>query len=174
LDHEAAAGPGAAADPSGAKRFAADARAAAFGRIVALLMASPRHSGMTLADAQSFLTPAIAHGQLAILGTQQGEDGPTALAAAAWWAMVSPEVDQRLTQSHDAHLTLDAADWHSGDQPWIIETIGDTKVVNELMRRLAERTFTGKPAKLRARLPDGRIAVGRLERKPAGGSQTKA
>lgn len=164
----------AAADPASVQRFAADARAAAFGRIVALLMASPRHASMTLADAQCYLTPAIAHGQLAIMGTQQSDGGATALASAAWWAMVSPEVDQRLTESREPHLTLDAADWCSGDQPWIIETIGDAQVVNELLRRLADKTFTGKLAKLRALTPDGRIAVGRLERKPAEEPQTKA
>lgn len=149
----------AAADPASVQRFAADARAAAFGRIVALLMASPRHASMTLADAQCYLTPAIAHGQLAIMGTQQADGGATALAAAAWWAMVSPEVDQRLTESREPHLTLDAADWRSGDQPWIIETIGDAQVVNELLRRLADKTFTGKLAKLE-RLPP--MAASRL------------
>lgn len=159
--------------PSDAARLAADARAAAFGRIIALLMASPRHAGMTLGETQAFVAPAIAHGQLAILGKHVEGSGVSELAAAAWWAMVSPEVDERLTQSRDKLMTLGAADWRSGDQPWIVETIGEADLINELIKRLAERTFTGKPAKLRAHLPDGRTVVGRVERKVSDGLQTK-
>jgi len=153
------------------ERLAADARAAAFGRIIALLMISPRHADMTLREAQAFVAPAIAHGQLAILGKQTGETGTPELAAAAWWAMVSPEVDERLTKSSDARLALAADEWRSGDQPWIVETIGEAELINELVKRLAERTFTGKPAKLRAHLPDGRVAIGRIERKAPEGNK---
>ncbi len=155
-----------------AERLAADTRAAAFGRIMALLMASPRHTGMTLSQAQAFVAPAIALGQIAILGRQSATPGAPDVAAAVWWAMVSPEVDGRLTNSRDPHLILAPADWRSGDQPWIVETIGHRDVVNELVARLAEQTFPGKPAKLRAHLPDGRIAVGRIERKDSGVQQT--
>lgn len=164
---------GTAIGPSDNARLAADARAAAFGRIIALLMASPRHAGMTLGETQAFVAPAIAHGQLAILGKHVEGSGVSELAAAAWWAMVSPEVDERLTQSRDAQLTLGTADWRSGDQPWIVETIGEADLINELIKRLAERTFNGKPAKLRAHLPDGRTVVGRVERKGPAGPQTK-
>lgn len=157
-----------------ADRLAADARAAAFGRIVALLMASPRHSSMTLQEAQALVAPAIALGQLSILGRLPATSAGAETAAAAWWAFVSPEVDARLTQCRDPHLTLETADWQSGDQPWIIESVGNGEVINELIRRLAETTFTGKPAKLRARLPDGRMAVGRIEKKPIEAQQTES
>jgi cytolysin-activating lysine-acyltransferase len=160
--------------PAEAQKAAADARAAAFGRIIAMLMSSPRHAGMTLAQANGYLAPAIALGQFALLGAQQTENGPMAVAGAAWWAFVSPDVDQRLTESRDAHLRLEPAEWKSGDQPWVIEAIGDPKLVNELVKRLAERNFKGKTAKLRAFLPDGRVAVGRLEPKPPNVEQTKA
>ena len=98
-----------------------------------------------------------------------------ALAAAAWWAYVSPEVDQRLTASREPHLKLDPKEWRSGDQPWIIEAIGDPRIVSELVKTLAERHFTGKTAKLRAAMPDGRMAVGRLAaRPPAAEASTEA
>jgi hemolysin-activating ACP:hemolysin acyltransferase len=159
--------------PSAAQRTAADARAATFGRLLALLMASPRHMSMTLAEANAYVAPAVALGQVAIMAAQKSEGGPMALAGAAWWALVSPEVDQKLSASRDAHLRLELADWNSGDQPWVIEAIGDPKVVNELVKRLAERNFKGKAAKLRAHLPDGRVAVGRLEPRPPVAEQTK-
>jgi hemolysin-activating ACP:hemolysin acyltransferase len=167
----APAGSSGAATPE-ALRAAADARAATFGRILALLMASPRHAGMTLAEANGFIAPAIALGQFAMVGAQQVENGPMAIAGAAWWAFVSPEVDQRLSESREAHLRLQPQDWKSGDQPWVIEAIGDPKIINDLIGKLAERHFTNRPAKIRAYLPDGRVAVGRLEPKAAETTQS--
>jgi cytolysin-activating lysine-acyltransferase len=156
------------------QRAASDARAATFGRMVALLMASPKHAGMTLADANALVGPAVALGQFALVSAQQAENGPIAVAAAIWWAFVSPEVDQRLTDSREPHLKLLPQDWRSGDQPWIIDAIGEAKVVNDMVGRLAEGMFKGKHAKIRAQLPDGRIAVGRLEPKPKDAELTKA
>ena len=167
------AGQPAATTPE-AQRAAADARAAVFGRLVALLMASPRHSGMILADANAYIAPAVALGQFALASAQQSENGPLAVAAAVWWAWVSPEVDKRLCESRETHFKLQPQDWKSGDQPWVIESIGDAKVVNELVSKLAERYFTAKPAKLRAVLPDGRIAIGRLEPRAQEGQPAKA
>ncbi len=152
---------------------AADDRAAAFGRIVAMLMSSQRHSKLTLSQVNDFLTPAIAHGQFAVIGAQKAENGPVSLAAAAWWAMVTPEVDQRLTESRDEFLTLEKSEWAGGDQPWIVEAIGEPRIVNELVKRVAARNFKDRPAKVRAILPDGRIAVGKLEPRPAAPEQTK-
>jgi cytolysin-activating lysine-acyltransferase len=141
----------------------ADARAATFGRVLALMMASPRHSMMSLAEANASVAPPLALGQIALMGAKRGEATPMALAAAAWWAFVSPEVDERLTASREPHLKLDPTEWRSGDQPWIIEAIGDPRIVSELIKTLADRQFRGQTAKLRAVLPDGRVAVGRLD-----------
>ena len=146
----------------------ADARAATFGRVLALMMASPRHAAMTLAEANATIAPPLALGQIAMMGAKTTENGPVALAAAAWWAYVSPEVDQRLTASREPHMKLNPNDWKSGDQPWIIEAIGDKRLVSELVKTLAEKHFIGKAAKLRAVLPDGRVAIGRLDPRPPG------
>jgi cytolysin-activating lysine-acyltransferase len=150
-----------------AQKAAADMRAATFGRLMAMLLASPQHAGMTLAQTNAYIMPAIALGQFAMVGAHQTEKGPMSIAAAAWWALVSPEIDQRLSDSRDPHLSLQAADWNSGDQPWIIEAFGEPKLLNSLLGRLSEQKFKGKTAKLRAHLADGRIAVGRLEPNPA-------
>lgn len=153
----------------------ADARAATFGRVLALMMASPRHAAMTLAEANASVAPPLALGQIALMGAKTEDGTPMALAAAAWWAYVSPEVDQRLTASREPQLKLDPKEWRGGDQPWIIEAIGDPRIVSELVKTLAERHFTGKTAKLRAAMPDGRMAVGRLAtRPPAAEASTEA
>ncbi len=140
-----------------------DARAANLGRLVAMLMISPRHSKLTVHELNIFLGPALALGQFAVVGAKDVKDGPTKVAAAAWWAFVTPEVDQRLTDSRDEYLKLAPDEWNSGNIPWIVEAVGEARIVNEMLKNIAARTFKGAPAKLRAVLPDGRIAVGRME-----------
>lgn len=145
---------------------AAEQRAAIYGRILALLSISPRHNKLTLRELNVILTPAVALGQFAVISAPVQQGGPSTIAAVVWWALVTPEVDKRLTESSSEFLHVENNEWKAGDQPWIIEAVGDQRVVGELLRKLAERTFKTKPAKLRALLPDGRIAVGRLEHKP--------
>ncbi len=117
---------------------------------------------MTLAEANASIAPPLSLGQIALMASKKQEGAPIALAAAAWWAYVSPEIDQRLTDSREPQLKLHPDEWRSGDQPWIIDAIGDPRIVSELVKTLAERHFRGKTAKLRAVMPDGRMAVGRL------------
>jgi hemolysin-activating ACP:hemolysin acyltransferase len=150
-----------AAGPSPASSV--DTRAANLGRLVALLMISQRHAKLTVHELNSFLAPALALGQFAVIGAKDTKDGPTKVAAAAWWAFVSAEVDQRLTASRDEFLKLKPEDWKSGTIPWIIEAVGESRIVNAMLKNIAARNFKGAPAKLRAVMPDGRIAVGRME-----------
>lgn len=159
-----------ALSPEDAKKAAeaADQRAAAFGRILALMSASGRHNKLTLRELSNHLTPAIALGQYAMVGAQQQKDGPMGIAAVAWWAFVSPEVDKRLSESSSEFLHLEPKDWRSGPQPWVIDTAGDPKIIGELLKKLAEGSFKNQPAKIRAALPDGRIAVGQIKPKDPG------
>lgn len=153
-----------------AARKAAEAsehRAAAFGRIMAIMSASNRHSKLSLRELNTYVTPAIALGQFAIVGAQQQQGGPMAVAAVAWWAMVSPEVDKRLSESTSEFLHVEGKDWKSGNQPWVIDTVGDPKIVGELLKKLAEGSFKAMPAKIRAAMPDGRMAVGFIKPKDA-------
>ena len=154
-----------ALSPEEARKAAAatEAMAATFGRVVALLIASPRHRKLKLEDVGTMLMPAIALGQYAVVGAKAQKDGPVSIAAAVWWAFVSPEVDKRLSESRDEFLKLSASEWNCGDLPWVIEAIGEQKILNEMVKRIASRKFKGKPAKLRALMPDGKVAVGSLE-----------
>ncbi len=158
-----------AMSPEAARKAAesSDQRAAAFGRIMAIMSASNRHNKLTLRELNTYVTPAIALGQFAIVGAQQQQGGPMAVAAVVWWALVSPEVDQRLTESTSEFLHVEGKDWKSGNQPWVIDTVGDPKIVGELLKKLAEGSFKASPAKIRAAMPDGRMAVGFIKPKEA-------
>lgn len=152
----------------------ADAQAAAFGRLCAKLLISTRHAQMTLAEVNTYVSPAVGLGQFALVAAQSQPGGASGIAAAAWWALVSPEVDERLTASQDPFLRLEAHEWNGGEQPWIIDTIGHYEFVGELLKRLSEHTFKGKSIKLRAARPDGRMAVRRIDARPPHGEQTKS
>lgn len=146
---------------------ASDQRAAAFGRIMAIMSASNRHNKLTLRELTTYVTPAIALGQFAMVGAQQQQGGPMSVAAVVWWAMVSPEVDKRLSDSTSEFLHVEGKDWKSGGQPWVIDTVGEPKIVGELLKKLSESTFKATPAKIRAAMPDGRMAVGYIKPKEA-------
>lgn len=146
----------------------ANRRAAALGQITAILMSSPRHAGMTMADLAAGVAPAVGLGQFAVLVANRKDGGAFAGAAATWWALVSPEVEAGLTDCSDPFLKLKPSDWTSGDQPILMDVIGDSRTVNELLKQLLARNFMNLAPKLRAVLPDGRVTIGKLHAKPSG------
>jgi hemolysin-activating ACP:hemolysin acyltransferase len=86
---------------------------------------------------------------------------------AVLWAMVSDEVDQRISSQLDKPLKLQQSEWRSGEIPWIVAAFGDPKVVGQLLEELSKNVFKQRPAKLRSRGEDGKAFVGKLEFKPA-------
>jgi hemolysin-activating ACP:hemolysin acyltransferase len=99
--------------------------------------------------------------------SQSQETGVVTPMAVILWAMVSDEVDRRLTAEAGQPLTLAPTEWRSGTIPWIVAAFGDTKVVGQLFEQLSKNVFTKQPAKLRARDKDGKPMIGRIEFKPA-------
>lgn len=65
------------------------------GQIVSLLMRSTHHKQHSLADLEWLLLPAVLSGQFRIAHAQAQPNGPHSPVAAALWASVSSEVDQR-------------------------------------------------------------------------------
>ena len=79
--------------------------------------------------------------------------------AVALWALVSPDVDKRLTESAGAAIRLRPDEWRSGDILWLIDVIGDQSVVQQLLKNLGEKTFKGRDVRTRARGADGKPNV---------------
>ena len=142
----------------------------AFGDIVTLLMRSPSERGRTLADLEWMVVPAMQTGQFAVAEGQAQQTGVVAPMGVVLWAMVSEAVDRRLSSQLDQAMKLDAAEWKSGDIPWIVAAFGEPKVVNQLFQQLSKSVFTKTPAKLRARDKDGKPFIGRLEFKAGAAS----
>lgn len=134
---------------------------AAFGEIVTLLMRSPADKHHSLADLEWLVVPAVARGQYALAEAQSKETGAVSPVGAVLWAFVSEEVEKRLSDL-SAPLRLKPNEWRSGDIPWIVQAIGDRRVLAGLIQQLTKTAFKDRQPKMRARGPDGKISVGHL------------
>jgi cytolysin-activating lysine-acyltransferase len=137
--------------------------AAALGEVVSLLMRSPSEKSHMLSDLEWMVMPAIMTGQYAVADAQSKTSGAVMPVGAVLWAFVSPEIDRQLTENATQPLRLQPKDWRSGDIPWIVMAIGDPKVLGGLLQNLAKSVFKDRPAKMRAKGPDGKVMVGKLE-----------
>lgn len=137
--------------------------AGSFGDIVTLLLRSPSERKRPIEDLEWMVIPALQAGQFAVAEAQSQETGTVTPAGVVLWANVSESVDQRLARDLDQPMRLAAEEWRSGSIPWIVAAFGETKVVGGLLQQLSKTVFKGTPARIRARGPDGKPFVGRLE-----------
>src|SRR5437588_8386931 len=133
----------------------------AIGQIVSLLMRSAHHAQHSLADLEWLLLPAVLAGQFRIAHAQARPSGPRTPVAAALWASVSSEVDQRLSDLSNP-LQLLPEEWRSGDILWLVDTVGDARVVPQLLKHLQETAFKGRDMKVPVRGEDGKLGSGVL------------
>ncbi len=146
-----------------AARKNAKLAAAAFGEITSLLMRTNPYNDMPIKDLNWLVGPAVATGQFALAEAREKATGNSMPVAAVLWAMVSEDIDKRLTDDTSFEpLRLESKEWRSGDIPWIICAVGEQQVVSTLLQRLAKSTFKDNPARIRGRSEDGKIVVGRL------------
>lgn len=142
--------------------------AAAFGEIAALMMRVTPYSDMQVKDLNWLVGPAISTGQFALAEARDKTTGQTIPVGAVLWAMVSEDIEKKLSAADGDTVRLDTSDWRSGSIPWIVAAIGESKVVSTLLERLAKSTFKDEPARIRGRGKDGKFAVGKLRIKPDG------
>jgi hemolysin-activating ACP:hemolysin acyltransferase len=136
--------------------------AAAFGEIVSLLMRTPNYKHLMLSDLEWFVVPAVASGQFTLAEAQSKTSGITQPMGVVLWARVSAEVDKRLHENLDQPIRLKPAEWTSGDNIWLIEAAGESRVIEALIKRMRETIWAGKPVRLRARDKDGKPAIGTM------------
>ena len=128
------------------------------GQIVSLLMRSPQHKHCSLADLEWLVLPAVLSGQFRIVQAQPAQGTAPAPVGVALWAMVSAEVDKKLSDlSIPARLRPD--EWRSGDIPWLMELVCDTRVQQPLLKALAENVFKDHAFKMRVRGAGGKIQI---------------
>jgi hemolysin-activating ACP:hemolysin acyltransferase len=153
-----------AASTKESQRLAVSAirQSVAFAQIVSVLMRSPRYRHYTLGDLEWLVVPALATGQWRVVGAQSKQKGVSVPVAVALWARVSPEVDKKLSENLHLPIRLRPDEWKSGDILWLVDAVGDPRVVPQLLKQLLETSFKGREAKVRAAGEDGKITVRRL------------
>jgi len=135
----------------------------ALGEIVAVLMRSKAHRQLSLAAVEQTVVPAVLTGQFSLAQARSKENGFTAPVAVALWASVSPEVDKRLSATTDPAVRLAPNEWKSGDILWLVEAVGDGRVVNALVKQLQSTVWKDRSVKMRVR-EEGSIRIKELPR----------
>jgi hemolysin-activating ACP:hemolysin acyltransferase len=169
LGRDAKPGTAQALPPDDLKKRAAAAKlsVAAFGEIVSLLMRSPHCRQCTLQDLEWLVIPAVQSGQFTVAQVQSKRSGGVAPVAAVLWAMVSPDVDLRLKSKPRQPMRLEAKEWKSGQIPWIVEAVGDGKVLEQLLRQLQGTVFKDKQVNILIKDAKNQVSAGKLSLKPS-------
>lgn len=134
-------------------------RSVAFAQIVTVLIRSPQHKHLALADLEWLVFPPLSTGQFAVANVQAEKGGAGLPAAVALWASVSAEVDRKLAENLTAPMRLRPDEWKSGEILWLIEAIGEPRVTAGLLKELSDKTFKNRPVRMRVRGKDGKPAV---------------
>lgn len=133
--------------------------AAGLGGIVSVLMRAPDFRNATIGDLEWLVGPPLAADQFAIAEGHHAETGIVAPVAIVLWAMVSDEVDKRLSDVGTPSPRLDPKDWRSGSILWVVVAAGDRRALTSLLEQLVKAKFKGTKAKIRVRDTNGQEKV---------------
>jgi hemolysin-activating ACP:hemolysin acyltransferase len=125
-------------------------------------MRSPHHKHYTLADLEWLVLPPLLTGQFSVAEAGPKAGGLRFPVAVALWASVSPELDKRLSENLTAPIRLRPDEWKSGDALWLVDAIGDGRIVGPLLKQLGEGVWKGRDVKMRFAGDAGKPQVKRL------------
>ncbi|WP_295557632.1 toxin-activating lysine-acyltransferase [uncultured Hyphomicrobium sp.] len=129
----------------------------AFGAVMAVCCRSKSHRGKTLAEIEEKVAPAVLSGQFSLAEATHTKDGLATPVAAVLWASVSENVDRRLSSS--ATTTLKSEDWKSGNIIWIVDVVGDNRILKAMVKTLRENAWKGRLVKVRTRNASGKLGT---------------
>ena len=149
-----------AADELQKRAAASKQQMAAFGGIVSVLMRSPQFREQRLAELEALVVPAVVNNQYLLAEAQSKASGFVVPVGAVLWASVSAEVDRRLSENLDQPFKLAPNEWRSGDIGWLVVVVGDSRVINPMLKQLQETVLKGRPLEIRGKGKDGKEVVG--------------
>ncbi len=151
------------------KRLALSQRLSmAFGQIVTVLMRSQGHKHLSLADLEWAVAPAVITGQFSLAEAQSKTNGMVAPVAVVTWASVNDDIDRRLVASIDQPVRLGLQEWRSGPHLWVMDAVGDPRVIGSIFERLVQNEWKGQSARMRTRNPEGKPVIATIAPKTAG------
>ncbi len=127
-----------------------------------LLMRTAEYGGMPLRDLEALVMPPLVNGQISVATAQSNGSGTTTPVGAVLWAAVSTEVAERLASQAGKSIPLAPRDWKSGDIVWVVATVGEGRVLSEMLKQLSKRDWSGKQVKIVVRPKGGEPTVATL------------
>lgn len=137
---------------------------ASFGEVVALLMRTKGYAAMPLSDLEWLVVPALVTGQFSLAEAQSKTNGVIQPMAVVLWARVSNELHSRLLANPEQAARMKPAEWVSGENIWVVEAIGERRIVEALLTKMSDSVWSGKTVKVRVRNKEGKLVVGDLAR----------
>ena len=128
-------------------------------KIAAFLKSQPQFQAAPQGQVESLVGLAVPRGQYLLAETENKETGQSQPVGTVLWAMVSPEVDQRLSADPEQPMQLAATDWKSGEIPWIVAMAGDKNVMQPMLQRLNTNELSGRGIKMRMKDGEGKTRV---------------
>lgn len=156
--------PAANAEQAQRRAAASRRRLLALGQIVSILTRNAQYRAMPLAELETMVLPALVSGQFLVVEAHSKENGIVVPVAMALWAVVSPEVDARLSANLEQNVRLAANEWKSGDIPWLMAAAGDQSALRPALQKLQDSAHNGRAFKLRIKEADGSLRIGTIDR----------
>ena len=75
------------------------------------------------------------------------------------WARVSDEIDEKLVEDLDTPIHLKRDEWSSGENYWLVETVGEQRFVQQMLSKLCTDVFKDRSVKARVADKDGNRRV---------------
>jgi cytolysin-activating lysine-acyltransferase len=145
---QAAGGPSATPAPTGGQEVLDGQRALLLAKALAVLTREPSTARRPLSDLPWLLFTPVALGQCAVAEASAQQGTPKRPVGTVVWALVSPAVDARLSDLTQP-VKLAPNEWRSGDIPWIIEAVGDRRIIVALIKDVADKALKGRGFKVR-------------------------
>lgn len=128
---------------------------ATLGAATSVMLASPLHRHVFMAELEWLVVPAIGLGQIRVF---HHETVPVAFAT---WALLNGDVSARFKQGLGR---LKPEEWHCGEELWLVELCAPYGGVKDLLDDLINTTFTGRTVNtIRPAADGGGFQVSTLE-----------
>ena len=121
---------------------------AAIDEIAVVTSRSPEHKRYALADIEWLILPAVLRSRFYVAQAARKDTGFRAPVAVATWALVSEEVDRRLSADLTHRIRLRPDEWKCGDIAWIVDLVGAPAGVANAVRWLRAGPFREREAKI--------------------------
>jgi len=146
--------PAASGQASADSATARDDMSRILGQIVSLLGQSPTHKHVFLADLEWMVLPALVLRQVRVW--RRETDRGNLPVAYASWAMVTPDVDRRLSQGQKK---LRPDEWNAGDIAWLIDLVAPYGGADTALQELANQVVPNGVIKVLTPNAGGGVSV---------------